>query len=74
VFNGESTNFDGTSGNRPAFLDNVMFFIANGARYGSHFMDMFIEDSQPGAVPAPWDNYWNESGNGGTDNRGVPTR
>jgi hypothetical protein len=74
VFNGESTSFDGTTGNRPAFLDNVMFIISNGARYGSHFMDMFIDTGLPGAVPAPWDSYWDGRSTGGTDNRGVPSR
>jgi len=41
--------------NRSVFLDNLMFFIGNASKYGSHFTDMLREDL---AVPAPWDPHW----------------
>jgi len=49
------------------FIDNLMYYVANAAKYGTNFTDMFIEDGQPNAVPAPWDTYWGA-------NAGVPSK
>ncbi|MCL2561411.1 MAG: hypothetical protein FWE10_03700 [Rikenellaceae bacterium] len=68
LYLGESQVFWNNSnltGNRDVFLDNLMFYVGNASRYGSHFTDLFIEDGRPGAQPAPWDDWWG-------DNRLVP--
>ncbi len=45
--------------NRGVFLDNLMYYIANAAKYGTNFTDLLLEDDQPGAQPPPWDtDYW----------------
>ncbi len=55
---------------RGTFLDNLMHFIGNAAKYGSHFTDMFLEKNVPSEKqipsvdggrymqPAPWDDHW----------------
>ncbi|WP_291527792.1 hypothetical protein [Bacteroides sp. UBA939] len=55
------------SNNRGTFLDNLMYFIGNAAKYGSNFTDLLLEDDQEGAQPAPWDTYWG-------NNAGVPSK
>jgi hypothetical protein len=60
IFLGEGQHFwlqdnSWQGGNRDKFLDNLMYYVSNAAKYGSHFMDMFIEEPDPRAVPAPWD-------------------
>ena len=56
------------SNNRGVFLDNLMYFIGNAMKYGSHFTDLLLEDDQPGAQPAPWDTaHWGA-------NAGVPSK
>jgi len=71
MFNNISSNADAM-----AFLNNLMFYVANAARYGSHFTDLLLEANDSANQPAPWDSYWN-AGTGGTavsgttDNRGV---
>lgn len=47
-----------TDGNRYVFLNNLMHFVGNASRYGSHFTDLLLEDGQPGSMPAPWDDAW----------------
>ncbi len=44
--------------NRGAFLQNLICFVANASKYGSHFTDLLLEDGATNAQPAPWDNYW----------------
>jgi hypothetical protein len=70
IYLGDGQIFDGIGGNANAmaFLNNMMIFISNVAKYGSHFSEMMIEGS---TIPAPWDNYWDGRANGGTDNRGT---
>jgi hypothetical protein len=58
------------TGNRWKLLDNVMYYVANASKYGSHFTDLLLEptagpsgngDLGDGRVaqPAPWDTtYW----------------
>ena len=69
IYIGECQQFEGgnLSGNRWQFIDNLMYYIANAAKYGTNFTDMFIENGQPGAVPAPWDPIWGA-------NAGVPDK
>jgi hypothetical protein len=62
-----SSNLDG---NRWKLLDNIMYYVANASKYGSHFTDLLLEsnagpagngDLGDGRVaqPAPWDSaYW----------------
>jgi hypothetical protein len=64
---GEPHTFNVVSGNNAHFLDNLIFYIANAAKYGSHFQDLFIEDGEPDSVPAPWDSHWEP-------NTGVPEK
>jgi hypothetical protein len=57
-------------GNRWKLLDNIMYYVANASKYGSHFTDLLLEsnagpsgngDLGDGRVaqPAPWDEaYW----------------
>jgi hypothetical protein len=40
------------------FFYALRIWATKTAQYGSSFSDMFIEDGQPGAVPAPWDPIW----------------
>lgn len=47
-----------TDGRRYVFLDNLMQFIGNASRYGSHFTDLLLEDGQQGSMPSPWDDVW----------------
>ena len=56
--------------NRWKLLDNMMYYVSNASKYGSHFTDLLLEeDAGPGgngdlgdgrvAQPAPWDeSYW----------------
>jgi len=53
--------------NRGLLLNNLMFFIANASKYGTHFTDLLLEPGQPGVQPAPWDTYWGA-------NAGVPSK
>jgi len=53
--------------NRVTFLDNLMYFIGNAMKYGSHFTDLLLEASDPAAQPAPWSAYWGA-------NAGVPSK
>jgi hypothetical protein len=52
------------TGNRSKLLDNIMYYVANASKYGSHFTDMLLEDGVDlgdgrVAQPAPWDEtYW----------------
>jgi hypothetical protein len=46
----------------------VWYYIAYTAKYGSAFSDLLVEEAD-GGQPAPWDDYWNDTDNGGTDNR-----
>jgi hypothetical protein len=48
----------GWTTDRQKFLDNLTLYIVNTARYGSHFSDMFIDNS---SVPSPWDNVWKDN-------------
>ncbi len=67
---GESQIFwhnDYLTNSRGIFLDNLMYFIGNASKYGSHFTDLLLEDDQPEAQPAPWDTYWG-------NNAGVPDK
>jgi hypothetical protein len=61
------------------FGQNIADFMAKAVAYGSHFTDLLLEegtDLGDGRVaqPAPWDKYWDESANEGTDNRLIPVR
>ncbi|MDR2882202.1 MAG: hypothetical protein LBU98_00250 [Alistipes sp.] len=49
-------------------LRRVWPYAALTAKYGRSFSDMLVEDAD-GGVPAPWDAYWDDRANGGTDNR-----
>jgi hypothetical protein len=70
---GESRHFN--TGLNPAqtkFVDNLVLFIGNGAAFGSHFLDLFIEPGhksdrgEPAGPAAPYDKvYWGE--NAGVD-------
>jgi hypothetical protein len=66
VWMGESQHFDASgnvTGNRKVFMDNLVLFMTNAARYGSHFTDMLLEESQ-GGTHAPWDaDYWGRNVN-----------
>ncbi|MCL2501639.1 MAG: hypothetical protein FWE99_00730 [Bacteroidales bacterium] len=53
--------------NRGVFLDNLMYFIGNAMKYGSHFTDLLLESSDSASQPAPWDAYWGA-------NAGVPSK
>ena len=43
------------SGYRGAFLHNLTYYIANAARYGSHFTDLLRDDL---GLPSLWDPVW----------------
>jgi hypothetical protein len=73
IYIGDSTLFwyDAyLTGHRGTFLNNVMYYVANAAKYGSHFTDLLLEGDGGGinprdlgdgrvAQPAPWDEaYW----------------
>ena len=47
--------------NRGAFLQNLICFVANASKYGSHFTDLLLEDGAANAQPAPWDSYWGDN-------------
>jgi hypothetical protein len=66
IYCGECQVFEGfnLSGNRHQFIDNLIYYVANAAKYGSHFTDMLRDDLN---VPAPWDNHWGA-------NKGVTTK
>lgn len=67
------------SNGRSNVLDNIMYYVANAVKYGSHFTDLLLEDGvsildnvavDGGRVaqPAPWDeDYWGA-------NAGVPSK
>jgi hypothetical protein len=68
-------------GNRREFIQNVADFMAKAVGYGTNFTDLLLEESDVTAddraagmipMPAPWDDYWNDTANGGTDNRLMP--
>jgi len=69
IYCGDCQTFDGgtAADGRATFDDNLMYYIANAAKYGTNFTDMFIEDGQPNAAPAPWDPIWGA-------NAGVPSK
>jgi hypothetical protein len=75
---GESEHFgDECEGDQLKFCINICDFLAKAAGYGSHFTDLLLEtgtDFGDGRVaqPAPWDDYWDDTANGGTDNRLMP--
>jgi hypothetical protein len=77
---GESEHFgERCQGDQQKFLDNICDFMVKVTAYGSHFTDLLLEggtDFGDGrkAQPAPWDEYWNDTANGGTDNREKPVR
>jgi hypothetical protein len=59
--------------------NNIVDFLAKAAAYGSHFTDLLMEEGEDFgdgrvAQPAPWDEYWDDSANGGTDNRLKPIK
>jgi hypothetical protein len=60
IFAGEMSHFEvgQMSGNRLEFTQNLVKYMENVTRYGSHFTDLLIEDGRPNAQPAPWDSYW----------------
>jgi hypothetical protein len=65
------------SGDQLTFTKNIADFMAKAVAYGSHFTDLLLEegtDYGDGRVaqPAPWDSYWDDRANGGTDNRLMP--
>ncbi len=62
VYFGETEHFqsDRLSNNRDMFLENVVKYMENAAKYGTHFTDLLIE-SGPDAQPAPWDSYWGDN-------------
>ena len=78
IWSGESQQFwnnANLSGNRGVFLDNLMYYIGNAAKYGSHFTDLFLEANYIDysgktryAQPAPWDTDWWGA------NAGVPSK
>ncbi len=59
IFFGETEHFqdDRLTNNRGLFLQNVVKYMENATKYGSHFTDLLIE-SGPESRPAPWDSYW----------------
>ncbi|MDR0332999.1 MAG: hypothetical protein LBI15_05990 [Dysgonamonadaceae bacterium] len=75
IYIGESDYFgsNNTTVTSDQFLHNFMFYLENAAKFGTAFMDMFIDDpNHPRYVPAPWDPIW---GANRVDPRtGVPTR
>jgi hypothetical protein len=81
IWLGEAEVFASISNNSNAdrMFDNLMYFIGNASKYGTHFTDLLLNDSQSNylgqpAQPAPWDSYWDARGSSGTDNRGVPSK
>jgi len=64
-------NSSNVSGNRQIFLDNLMFYVGNASKYGSHFTDLFIEDGRTNSQPAPWDDWW---GANRMSANGVPSK
>ncbi len=62
VYFGETEHFqnDRLDENRSLFLQNVVKYMENAAKYGTHFTDLLIE-SGPDAQPAPWDSYWGDN-------------
>ena len=71
IWSGESQQFwydTYLTNNRGIFLDNIMYLVGNAAKYGSHFTDLLLEDTEPGAQPAPWDTDWWGA------NAGVPSK
>ena len=59
VFFGETEHFNqySPSNNRDLFLQNIVKYMENATRYGSHFTDLLL-DGGANAKPAPWDSYW----------------
>jgi hypothetical protein len=55
------------TGDRWKLLENIMYYVANASKYGSHFTDMLLEpgtDLGDGRVaqPAPWDeSHWGKN-------------
>ena len=65
VFLGEAQALENGDMNSPASNNTLgwalRIWVAKAAQYGSSFTDMFIEDGEPDAVPAPWDEYWGDN-------------
>ncbi len=65
IFCGDSQMFEDSdmevADSRNTFGWAFRIWVAKAAQYGSSFTDMFIEDNQPGAVPAPWDEHWGDN-------------
>ena len=55
IWVGEAEIFDAPDANASRFMNNLVTFANNAARYGSHFLDLFIDGSD---IPAIWDAYW----------------
>jgi hypothetical protein len=75
---GESEHFgDECELDQQKLLDNICDFLKRAAQYGTSFTDLFLEgdtdiDGDRKAQPAPWNSYWDDRANGGTDNRLMP--
>jgi hypothetical protein len=66
------------SGDQLLFTQNIADFMAKAVAYGSAFTDLLLEDGSDFgdgrvAQPAPWDEYWDDTDNYGTDNRLIPS-
>ncbi len=64
IFMGESQlfeNSDMTPVNNSTLGYALRIWVAKSAQYGSSFTDMFIEEGEPNAVPAPWDAHWGDN-------------
>jgi hypothetical protein len=74
---GRSSATDRFKGGIKEFGMNITDFMAKAVAYGSHFTDLLLEDGTDFSdgrktQPAPWDSYWDDTANGGTDNRLKP--
>jgi hypothetical protein len=60
------------------YLDNLMYFLGNASRYGTHFTDMLLEEvgpaAHPNAQPAPWDDVWGDNRGGRPGGNGVGSK
>jgi hypothetical protein len=57
---GYDAGYDGNvwTSERQCFLENLALYIQHTAEYGSHFSDMFIDNSN---VATPWDPVWSDN-------------
>jgi hypothetical protein len=69
------------SGDQLLFTQNIADFMAKAVAYGSAFTDLLLEEDTKfdagdnrAPQPAPWDEYWDDTDNGGTDNRLKPVQ